>query len=253
MSAGAFLTGLTNGYMGASAMDQRRKETDALTQLAAHQPMPRGVMDASGAPSVGSAGGGGGGSDPAFDPASISPDIATGILESAQALEVDPIDLATAISYETGGTFNPVQKGPTTKWGQHQGFIQFGEPQAKEYGVDWNNPVASQLGPDGAVVRYLRKRGVKPGMGMMDIYSTINAGAPGLYNRSDAAAGGAPGTVADKVTSQMGGHRAKAERLLGHYAKPAASLGRGPVPKGIADAIDIGAAVVDRFYKKKDS
>lgn len=150
----------------------------------------------------------------------ISPDMKTGIADAAGALGISPVDLATAISYETGGTFNPTQAGPTTRWGQHRGLIQFGEPQAKQYGVDWSNPAGSQLGANGAIVAYLRDRGVKPGMGMMDIYSTINAGAPGLYNRSDAAAGGAPGTVADKVNNQMAGHRARAERMFADLPAP---------------------------------
>ena len=141
-------------------------------------------------------------------------DIAGGIKATASALGIDPVNLATAISYETAGTFDPMKAGPTTKWGQHKGLIQFGEPQAKEYGVDWNNPVGSQLGPDGAVAKYLRDTGVKPGMGLLDIYSAINAGGVGRYGRSDAAAGGAPGTVADKVRDQMDGHRMKAEALL---------------------------------------
>jgi len=136
------------------------------------------------------------------------------IVETANALGIDPIDLGTAISYETGGTFDPMKKGPTTQWGQHKGLIQFGEPQAKKYGVDWNDPVGSQLGSDGAVAKYLRGSGVKPGMGMMDIYSAINAGGVGRYNASDANNGGAPGTVADKVNSQMAGHRAKAEAMM---------------------------------------
>lgn len=140
--------------------------------------------------------------------------LASGIIETARSLGVDPLDLATAISYETAGTFDPTKRGPTTQWGQHRGLIQFGEPQAQQYGVDWNDPLGSQLGPEGAVAKYLRDRGVKPGMGLLDIYSTINAGAPGLYNRLDANNGGAPGTVADKVREQMAGHRAKAEALL---------------------------------------
>lgn len=144
-----------------------------------------------------------------------SDDIKGGIVATANALGIDPIDLGTAISYETGGTFDPTKAGPTTQWGQHKGLIQFGEPQAKQYGVDWSNPVGSQLGPDGAVAKYLRDTGVKPGMGMMDIYSAINAGGVGRYNRSDANNGGAPGTVADKVNNQMAGHRAKALALLG--------------------------------------
>lgn len=157
------------------------------------------------------------------DPSIAGLQIKGGIESTAKALGIDPVDLATAISYETGGTFDPTKTGPTTKWGQHRGFIQFGEPQAKQYGVDWSNPIASQLGPDGAVAKYLRDTGVKPGMGMLDIYSAINAGGVGRYGASDAAAGGAPGTVADKVNSQMAGHRAKALAMFGGGGQPAAS------------------------------
>jgi hypothetical protein len=148
-------------------------------------------------------------------------DFRSGIFSTAQALGIDPLDLATAISYETAGTFDPTKRGPTTQWGQHRGLIQFGEPQAKKYGVDWNDPIGSQLGPNGAVANYLRDTGVKPGMGMLDIYSAINAGGVGRYNRSDANNGGAPGTVRDKVEKQMAGHRRKAQALLG---------GQGEVP-----------------------
>jgi hypothetical protein len=146
--------------------------------------------------------------------------LANGIRAAAKELGVDPVDLATAISYETAGTFDPTKKGPTTQWGQHRGLIQFGEPQAREYGVDWSDPVGSQLDAGGAVVNYLKKNGVKPGMGLLDIYSTINAGAPGLYNRSDANNGGAPGTVRDKVENQMAGHRAKAAALMAAVPAP---------------------------------
>ncbi|KQX20971.1 hypothetical protein ASD01_29590 [Ensifer sp. Root423] len=142
-------------------------------------------------------------------------EIRSGIISSANALGIDPVDLATAISYETAGTFDPLKRGPTTQHGQHRGLIQFGETQAVENGVDWNNPVGSQLGENGAVVSYLRNAGVKPGMGMLDIYSAINAGGVGRYGASDANNGGAPGTVADKVNNQMAGHRQKALALLG--------------------------------------
>jgi len=140
--------------------------------------------------------------------------LASGITETAAALGIDPVDLATAISYETAGTFDPTKAGPTTQWGQHRGLIQFGEPQAAQYGVDWNDPVGSQLGADGAVAKYLRDTGVQPGMGLKDIYSAINAGGVGRYGASDAGNGGAPGTVADKVAG-MGDHRAKAVAMLG--------------------------------------
>jgi hypothetical protein len=149
-------------------------------------------------------------------------DLRGGIVATAQALGMDPSDLATIISYETGGTFDPTQPGPRTKWGQHRGLIQFGEPQAKQYGVDWADPLGSQLGPNGAIVKYFQGSGWKPGMGMLDAYSIVNAGGPGRYNASDTAAGGAPGNVRDKVERQMGGHRTKALKLLGMEYTPSA-------------------------------
>jgi uncharacterized protein YcbK (DUF882 family) len=142
-------------------------------------------------------------------------DLKTGIQTAAEAIGIDPVVLATVISYETGGTFNPTAKGPVTQWGQHMGLIQFGGPQAKQHGVNWKDPIGSQLGPDGAIVSYMKHAGVKPGMGLMDVYSAVNAGAPGLENRTDANNGGAPGTVKDKVMYQMDGHHTKAMDLMG--------------------------------------
>lgn len=166
-------------------------------------------------------------------------DLYSGILSTAGALGIDPIDLATAISYETGGTFDPMQRGPTTKWGQHRGLIQFGEPQARQYGVDWSDPLGSQLGPQGAVANYLRDTGVRPGMGLLDVYSAINAGGVGRYGASDAAAGGAPGTVRDKVEQQMAGHRQKALSMFGGAQAPAP---QAPAPALGLDSLFAAAA-----------
>jgi hypothetical protein len=147
------------------------------------------------------------------------------ILETARSIGANPLDLATAISYETGGTFDPLKRGPTTQHGQHRGLIQFGEPQAQQFGVDWNDPLNSQLGANGAVAKYFKARGFKPGMGGLDLYSTINAGSPGRYGASDANNGGAPGDVRDKWQNQMGAHRQKAAQLLN-------SLGQSDYPPG---------------------
>lgn len=141
-----------------------------------------------------------------------NPELATAIIASAGRLGIHPSDLATAISYETAGTFDPWKAGPTTQWGQHRGLIQWGEPQRQKYGVTEGMPVGAQLE---AAEKYLIDAGVKPGMGLLDIYSAINAGRVGRYNASDANNGGAPGTVADKVATQMIGHRLNANRLLG--------------------------------------
>ena len=125
--------------------------------------------------------------------ASMSPELAQAIVASAKRLGVDPVDVGTAISYETGGKFDPGLWGG--KGGNYLGLIQFGPEERAKYGVKPGQSAVEQMG---AVENFLRDRGVRPGMGMMDIYSTINAGSPGLYNRSDTANGGAPGTVADK-------------------------------------------------------
>lgn len=141
--------------------------------------------------------------------------------DAARALGMHPVDLATIISYETGGTFDPLKAGPTTEWGQHRGLIQWGEPQAKEYGVDWSNPLQSQLGENGAIVRYFKDRGWQPGMSLTDAYSIVNAGQPGMYNATDENNGGAPGTVAEKVRDQFEPHRAKALNLFSGSFSPA--------------------------------
>lgn len=163
-------------------------------------------------------------------------DLRAGLIEAGRLLGVDPLHIGTTVSYETGGTFDPWQKGPTTKWGTHRGMIQFGEPQAQKYGAFEGQSAYDQL--TGPVVSYLRDAGVKPGMGLLDIYSAVNAGRVGRYGASDAAAGGAPGTVADKVNQQMDAHRAKAAAVLGGDYAPSAppasagGLGRAPSAPG---------------------
>lgn len=195
-------SGLADRLQGGAAMPQQQPTGGFLSRLAP-QPQQQAQRTTQGA----------GGR--------IDPSIRDGIVTTANALGISPVDLATAISYETGGTFDPTKSGPTTQWGQHRGLIQFGEPQAQKYGVNWDDPIGSQLGENGAVANYLRDTGVKPGMGLMDIYSAINAGGVGRYDRSDANNGGAPGTVADKVNNQMAGHLARARALFGDAAAPA--------------------------------
>lgn len=158
------------------------------------------------------------------------------IRQTAKQIGVSPVDLATAISYETGGTFDAWKRGPTTKWGEHRGYIQWGEPQRQQYGVTRESTPEQQMT---AVGQYLQDRGVRPGMGLLDLYSAINAGRVGHYGASDEKAGGAPGNVADKVAT-MGPHRTRALRLLGDQEEdlPAPRSretgGEGKVPLGEA-------------------
>lgn len=131
------------------------------------------------------------------------------LINTASRLGVNPRDLATVISYESAGTFSPAKWGGAG--GNYAGLIQFGPNERKQYGASPDQTFQEQLP---AVERYLTDRGFKPGMGMLDLYSTINAGRPGRYNASDAGNGGAPGTVADKVNNQFGPHYAKADKFL---------------------------------------
>jgi hypothetical protein len=142
-------------------------------------------------------------------------DLVDSVRASAGRLGVSPSDILTAMSYETGGRLDPNMWGG--KGGKYLGLIQFGPEEQAKYGVAPGMPVSDQVT---AAENFLRDRGVKPGMGLLDIYSTINAGRPGLYNASDAGNGGAPGTVYDKVATQMVGHRARANTLLGDESNP---------------------------------
>lgn len=141
-------------------------------------------------------------------------DFIDAVRASADRLGISPNDLLTAMSYETGGKLSPSLYGGAG--GKYLGLIQFGPEEQAKYGVRPDQTAAEQVG---SAESFLRDRGLKPGMGLLDVYSTINAGRPGLYNRSDANNGGAPGTVADKVAT-MAGHRLRANALLGGEAPP---------------------------------
>jgi hypothetical protein len=177
--------------------------------------------------------------------------LAASINRTAEKIGVRPVDLGTAISYETAGTFDPWKRGPTTKWGEHRGLIQWGEPQRQQYGVTQDSTPDQQME---AVGQYLVDRGVKPGMGLKDIYSAINAGSVGRYNASDEQAGGAPGTVADKVAG-MGDHMTKAARFLGVNVEgapprpPADITGREPKPEYAPRTEGEGSGGVKGFWK----
>lgn len=225
--AGGFLQGLGGGMQMRQNRNLRRQELSAMEAIGQGKPSMQpqmGAMQGMSVADIAGVGGRGQSNGPVnMNNWMRNPDLARGIIEAAAELQMDPADLATIISYETAGTFDPAKRGPTTQWGQHKGLIQFGQPQARQHGVDWNDPIATQLGRDGAIVRYYRDRGWKPGMSFEDAYSIVNAGAPGRYNASDANNGGAPGTVRDKVRNQMDGHRAKAQALLEAYSSAAPS------------------------------
>lgn len=126
-------------------------------------------------------------------------------------------DLLTVMAFETAGSLDPWQAGPITQWGQHRGLIQWGEPQARQYGVSKNSTISQQVK---AVGDYLKDRGVKSGAGIKEIYAAINGGNAKALNARDAKAGGTWGTVSDKVDYQMADEAKVAEGLLSQYSRP---------------------------------
>ena len=109
---------------------------------------------------------------------------------AAAELGVDPIDLATIIGFETGGTYDPGQVGG--EGDNYRGLIQFGGPERKAYGVVPGMSFEEQL--LGPVVGYFKDRFARAGMStkgatLEDLYTTVLAGNP-KANRDAADANG---------------------------------------------------------------
>lgn len=134
------------------------------------------------------------------------------VSELAVAMKLNAKDLLTAISYETGGTFNPAIRGGAGN--QHVGLFQASPYNQQKYGINEFSSVSAQIA---AMGKYLADAGVKAGDGLLQIYAAINAGNAKNINASDAKNGGMPGTVLDKVSEQMNDHAAKAEGLLAAF------------------------------------
>jgi hypothetical protein len=146
----------------------------------------------------------------------MTPDEIAYLKAKAQAAGYNADDLLKVINYESSGRPNV--------WGgkndQYYGLIQFGPAERKQFGVDTAHPNAqNQID---ATMRFLSARGFKPGMGLNDLYSTVLAGSPGHYNRSDGA-----GTVAQHVARMNG------ERPMAYSSETSAQ------PKNITELIGL--------------
>jgi hypothetical protein len=72
-------------------------------------------------------------------------------------------------------------------WGgkdnKYFGIFQAGDSERRQFGINTKNPSArNQIDAFG---KFLAARGYKPGMGLLDMYSTVLAGSPGHYNSKD--------------------------------------------------------------------
>lgn len=134
----------------------------------------------------------------------------------ASELGLDPVEVAAVISYETAGTFSPTIMGGTG--GNHMGLIQFGQEERQRYEITETSTPEEWTT---AILNFMRDRGFRRGMSLLDFYSTINAGSPGRHSASD----GPGNTVRTHVDRLLREHRAGAERWLG-----AATLAPTPTP-----------------------
>ena len=134
---------------------------------------------------------------------------AQALVAAAKKLGVNPLDLATIIGFETGGSYNPSQWGGDK--GRYMGLIQFGPSERKQYGAYQGQSFEEQV--TGPVVRYFQDRFAGVGMStqgasLLTLYRTVLGGNPKAnINGADAF-----GTSPSSGVAAMGPHRAEAQR-----------------------------------------
>jgi TP901 family phage tail tape measure protein len=208
--------------------------------------MPSAGMPTAAAGSGGSGGGSGGGrsgsgSAPSFQPSSR----ARALMAAAQKLGVSPLDLATIISFETGGTFSPSTWGGAG--GNYMGLIQFGGPERKQYGANQNQSFEEQV--TGPVVRYFQDRFGKVGMStqgasLEDLYTTVLAGNPRANRNSRDSFGTSPRSG----VAAMGPHRQKA--LQTFFGGSMSNVGFGSVEQ--AEAANAGFQAQQQLQEQQE-
>lgn len=130
---------------------------------------------------------------------------------AAEQLGVAAKDLLAVMSFESG--IDPSRRGGAG--GKYLGLIQFSPENQRRYGVNKDQSIAQQMG---AVVKYLKDTGVKPGMQIEHIYAAILAGDARKINASDRKNGGIVDNVyADTRGEKYRPHINKAEGLLAAY------------------------------------
>lgn len=185
------------GYTAQGRFDDARKFTDGLRDLQEKDTAPAPSPAVSGKTS-----------------GRLDPEKAASIATAADKLGVDPKHLAAVISYETGGSFDPNKWGG--KGGNYLGLIQFGPSERKQFGVRQGMTFDEQMP---SVVGYLKERGLKPGMGLAEMYSIINAGSLNKNGQPRWGASDGNGTVATHVDKITRDHLTRVEPA---FAPPAA-------------------------------
>ena len=133
------------------------------------------------------------------------------LVETATSLGVNPLDLATIIGFETGGSYSPDQVGG--EGGNYRGLIQFGPAEQRKYGIVPGMSFRNQLI---SVAAFLKDRFSGVGMdtngaSLEDLYTTVLAGNPKANRNSQDSFG----TSASSGVGRMGPHREAASKRYG--------------------------------------
>jgi lambda family phage tail tape measure protein len=144
------------------------------------------------------------------------------LVAAAAKLGVSPLDLATIIGFETGGSYSPSQRGGAG--GNYMGLIQFGGPERRQYGANAGQSFEEQV--QGPVVRYFQDRFRGAGMStqgatLEDLYTTVLAGNPRANRNSRDSFGTSPRSG----VAAMGPHRQ--ESLRRFFGGSMANVGYG--------------------------
>lgn len=148
--------------------------------------------------------------------AGLSPQDLAYLVAQAKARGHNPQDVQRVFAYESSN--DPARWGG--KNNKYFGLFQAGPEERAKYHIDTVHPSArNQID---AFFNFLNDRGYKPNMGLLDMYSTVNAGSPGHYNASDG-----NGTVASHVAKMMGQPA----------TTPSGALSYAPTPAPVNDPI----------------
>ena len=151
------------------------------------------------------------------------------IIDTAGRLGISPENLAKVVAYETDGTFSPT----VTNGKNYIGAIQFspGIQQNGGYGYRPGMTLAEQI--RGPAYRYLVENGVRPGMGLAQVYSVVNTG--GLYP------GGQPRWNWPDANGTLASKMPVIEQRFGQMARDmVASVAPSAISSGLSDAISAG-------------
>ena len=149
----------------------------------------------------------------------LSPEDIAYLKQAAARDHYNPDDALKVFKYESSN--RPDIWGG--KGNKYFGLFQAGPSERAQFGVDTQNPSArNQIDAFG---KYLTARGFKPDMGLLDMYSTVNAGSPGHYNASDR-----PGMTVAKHVAAMGGQATPQGAIPGSAPIMDASLQPSAIP-----------------------